>query len=152
MSNLYTNPMQAGRDAFKNGKSIMDNPISKRTHANSALLWDMGYLAESTSEAKSTNLYDKVETYNFTCEAGPLELCTDWQALRAENAAQALLIASLKEDCEAGKRLLREQMALTTARTGEALFVAQQLSDTQRQNAELMDAISKVINEKGDAK
>jgi hypothetical protein len=61
--------------------------------------------------------------------------------LRAENAAQALLIASLKGDCEAGKRLLREQMALTTARTGEALFVAQQLSDTQRQNAELCKAL-----------
>lgn len=65
--------------------------------------------------------------------------------LRAENAAQALLIASLKEDCEAGKRLLREQMALTTARTGEDLFVAQQLSDTQRQNAELMENIIEVL-------
>jgi hypothetical protein len=62
--------------------------------------------------------------------------------LRAENTAQALLIASLKEDCEAGKRLLREQMALTTARTGEALFVAQQLSDTQRKNAELIAALA----------
>jgi hypothetical protein len=38
--------------------------------------------------------------------------------------------------------LLREQMALTTARTGEALFVAQQLSDTQRQNAELKESIA----------
>lgn len=59
-----------------------------------------------------------------------------------ENAAQALLIANLKGDCEAGKRLLREQMALTTARTGEALFVAQQLSDTQRQNSELMQRVA----------
>jgi chromosome segregation ATPase len=64
------------------------------------------------------------------------------ESLRAENTAQALLIASLKEDCEAGKQLLREQMALTTARTGEALFVAQQLSDTQRQNAELKESIA----------
>ena len=48
MTDLYKNPMQAGRDAFNDGKRIENNPISRRTHANAKCLWDLGYTAEST--------------------------------------------------------------------------------------------------------
>jgi hypothetical protein len=63
--------------------------------------------------------------------------------LRAENAAQALLIASLKETEGAYYRLLElesSDVMLDTLNHIDTL--TQQLSDTQRQNAELMQRIS----------
>lgn len=36
-------------------------------------------------------IIEKLETYHFECQAGPLENCTDWQALttRCERLAEA---------------------------------------------------------------
>ena len=41
-------------------------------------------------------LIDKLETYNFECEAGPLFLCVDWMKLKS----QVLLEKELAEHCE----------------------------------------------------
>jgi chromosome segregation ATPase len=56
------------------------------------------------------------------------------ESLRAENSAQALLIASLKE--ELAKQEACNQDMVATYHT-----ITQQLSDTQRQNAELMQRV-----------
>lgn len=38
-------------------------------------------------------IIEKLETYHFECQAGPLENCTDWQALttRCERLTEALV-------------------------------------------------------------
>jgi hypothetical protein len=64
----------------------------------------------------------------------PDELAAEIITLRAENAAQALLIASLKELVH---RAIKQRDMWDQANT-EA---RQQLSDTQRQNAELMQRV-----------
>jgi chromosome segregation ATPase len=75
------------------------------------------------------------------------------ESLRAENTAQALLIVSLKEERDRlvaldkeskaaldkfNRQLMRDN-AILGARVGE---LTQQLSDTQRQNAELKESIA----------
>jgi hypothetical protein len=57
--------------------------------------------------------------------------------LRAENAAQALLIASLKEENES----LVKQLDQNWVQHQEIVRAREQLSDTQRQNAELMQRV-----------
>jgi len=65
MSELYTNPTNAGKQAFKDGKTITSCPIDRRTHANHYELWRCAWLAEST---KCKGI--EIETVYSGCNGG----------------------------------------------------------------------------------
>jgi DNA repair exonuclease SbcCD ATPase subunit len=67
-------------------------------------------------------------------------LRAELESLRTENAAQALLIASLKEENES----LVKQLDQNWVQHQEIVRAREQLSDTQRQNAELMQRVGEV--------
>ena len=47
MISNYKNPLQGGRDSFKQGVKLEDCPISYRTNANARTRWRLGWLEES---------------------------------------------------------------------------------------------------------
>ena len=49
MKTLYENPRLAGENAFLQGLKESDNPIDRRTHANSNLMWSLGWLSKATA-------------------------------------------------------------------------------------------------------
>ena len=52
----YNNPTESGQVAFLRGIKRNENPVSTRTDANAALLWDRGWVRQSKITCKGIEL------------------------------------------------------------------------------------------------
>lgn len=54
----YSNPTLSGQRAFLRGVKRIDNPVSRRTHANAHTLWDKGWVKQSAIKCNGIELSD----------------------------------------------------------------------------------------------
>lgn len=107
----YSDPssiVEAGRNAFKMGLEKSKCPISRRTNANAACLWDKGWNEESASTSTSEKLSMTFEQL----QSGIKHVYSKWYEYLAVRE-RAALVENLNNDLKAFENGLYEKYGVT---------------------------------------